>query len=450
MLREGAESVIDAGTSTATLAYCLISVLMTASDAALVADIAVHEYRRKAVVEAGRGQVVDQLLKVVATVDAHVCLVSQAESARTLAYLLSDESTCEDVLSRPGALSLLFQFASSLHAKQGSRGRSMLVIAIIDLITSSCDAEIASVRPKLPKNADPEDIAAALQVAKDGGWHDDDQNLNDSDSPRKIGNNRKGVHGIEIRVLGGTALTACVSRSKPAQSLVFHTGLPVLREIANESEVNSAVQGALAQLLDVLTAEEDGPPEAVAYGKLGHVKTKRHGHASSEAKSREVDEASPSGTDLVLYKRIADMKAEERRKAVEEIIYALIIHKFVEADVNLVQTLPFVSDTDTRQVEILPTQDKQLEIVQSAEALKMVREHLAVVSRDRGTSTSLDQHIIAHISKLRVGQLSIVGKTILTRVECDYSLADLSFALEMVSDSIGQLANIGSAVAKAK
>ncbi|OAE32650.1 hypothetical protein AXG93_2783s1000 [Marchantia polymorpha subsp. ruderalis] len=68
----------------------------------------------------------------------------------------------------------------------------------------------------------------------------------------------------------------------------------------------------------------------------------------------------------------------------------------------------------------------------------MVREHLAVVSRDRGTSTSLDQHIIAHISKLRVGQLSIVGKTILTRVECDYSLADLSFALEMVSDSIGE------------
>ncbi|BBM98694.1 protein SERAC1 [Marchantia polymorpha subsp. ruderalis] len=550
MLREGAESVIDAGTSTATLAYCLISVLMTASEgtinsnrswlkprvAALVADIAAHEYRRKAVVEAGGGQVVDWLLKAVATVDAHGCLVSQAESARALAYLLSDESTCEDVLSRPRALSLLFQFASSLHAEQGfqdwskgqalhiasegSRGRSMLVTAIMDLITSSCDAEVASVRPKLPESADPEDIAAALQVVKDGGWHGDDQNSKDSDSPGKTGNNRKGVHGIGIRVLGGTgvlgvqreqyslslsekfysslmeklkefwiprtllftsngnsstafsdksqrrswggqkvaasersrakyglwddlqgrhitvplaawalanwaqasagnrakileldgdgeallaavlapektvkwhgamamrlllgsknyalndiaprwssallgvaaqagkvedtslahcailALTACVSRSKPAQSLVFQTGLPVLREIANESEVNSTVQGALAQLLDVLTAEEDGLPldeskkwaatllrwacnrvsdnstrdcgsrvlvrvlnnlgqggipisqawlalllvEAVADGKLGHVKTKRHGHASSEAKERE-------------------------------------------------------------------------------------------------------------------------------------------------------------------
>ncbi|OAE25735.1 hypothetical protein AXG93_4368s1950 [Marchantia polymorpha subsp. ruderalis] len=392
--------------------------------AALVADIAVHEYRRKAVVEAGGGQVVDWLLKAVATVDAHGCLVSQAESARALAYLLSDESTCEDVLSRPRALSLLFQFASSLHAEQGfqdwskgqalhiasegSRGRSMLVTAIMDLITSSCDAEIASVRPKLPESADPEDIAAALQVVKDGGWHGDDQNSKDSDSPGKTGNNRKGVHGIGIRVLGGTGVlgvqreqyslslsekfysslmeklkefwiprtllftsngnsstTFLTSRKcgvgearkslllnvvgpsmvcgMICKSLVFQTGLPVLREIANESEVNSTVQGALAQLLDVLTAEEDGLPldeskkwaatllrwacnrvsdnstrdcgsrvlvrvlnnlgqggipisqawlalllvEAVADGKLGHVKTKRHGHASSEAKERE-------------------------------------------------------------------------------------------------------------------------------------------------------------------
>ncbi|KAG6546904.1 hypothetical protein Mapa_011520 [Marchantia paleacea] len=157
------------------------------------------------------------------------------------------------------------------------------------------------------------------------------------------------------------------------------------------------------------------------------------------AKAREADEASPSGTDLVLYKRIADLKAEERRKAVEEIIYALIVHKFVEADVNLVRTLPSVSDTDTRQVEISPAQEKQLEIVHSAEALEMVREHLAVVLGGRGTSTFLDQHTIAHISKLRVGQVyaaSIMYGYFLRRVDQKFQLEK---TIKALNRGVGEL-----------
>ncbi|KAL3700440.1 hypothetical protein R1sor_018462 [Riccia sorocarpa] len=237
MLNEGAASVAEVVTSTATLAQCLVSVLMTTSEAsigssgswlkprvaALVADIAAHEYRRKAIVEAGGGQVVDWLLKAVANVDGGGCFVTQAESARALSYLLSDESTREDVFTRPRALPYLFQFASSLHVDQDSedysrgqafsvgleslRGRSMLVTEIMDLITSSSDADEGSVvGTRLPENADPGDIAAALRVVKDGGWYIDDRKPKDSDSSGKIGNDRNGVHGIGIRVVGGTGV----------------------------------------------------------------------------------------------------------------------------------------------------------------------------------------------------------------------------------------------------
>lgn len=89
--------------------------------AALVADLAAHENRRKAVVEAGGGRVVDWLLKAVGILDPGVCLTTQAEASRALAHLLSDENTCEAVLSRPHALPYLFQFASSLHVKQEVR-----------------------------------------------------------------------------------------------------------------------------------------------------------------------------------------------------------------------------------------------------------------------------------------------------------------------------------------
>jgi hypothetical protein len=86
--------------------------------AALIADLVAHEVRRKAVVEAGGGRVVDWLLKAVAIVDPGISLETQAQASRALAHLLSDENTSEAVLSRPHALPYLLQFASSLHLKR--------------------------------------------------------------------------------------------------------------------------------------------------------------------------------------------------------------------------------------------------------------------------------------------------------------------------------------------
>ncbi|CAL9075505.1 unnamed protein product, partial [Musa textilis] len=58
---------------------------------------------------------------------------------------------------------------------------------------------------------------------------------------------------------------------------------------------------------------------------------------------READESKEeprlSGTDTTLYRRIAEVKENERRRALEDILYALVVQKFVEAGVSLVHAL---------------------------------------------------------------------------------------------------------------
>ncbi|KAK6939572.1 hypothetical protein RJ641_029103 [Dillenia turbinata] len=165
--------------------------------AALLADIAASSSsRRAAIVAAGGGRVVDWLmeLETVAAVSGENS-VTQAESARALAYLLADHRVCEDVLARPNAvLNLLrFIFASqpqrskklmvfSPVVQDQSECRSMLVAAIMDIVTSSCDSfEKVSFHPSLPANAEMRDIAAAIEVIEEGGMHLDESNANEDD-----------------------------------------------------------------------------------------------------------------------------------------------------------------------------------------------------------------------------------------------------------------------------
>ncbi|ONL94362.1 alpha/beta-Hydrolases superfamily protein [Zea mays] len=93
------------------------------------------------------------------------------------------------------------------HARQEvdgldhSKGRSMLVAALMDIITSNCDnADYSSFKPLLPADADTRDIATAIEVIEQGGMHFDDHednSSNDGDS---------GLKGIGIKVLGGTTV----------------------------------------------------------------------------------------------------------------------------------------------------------------------------------------------------------------------------------------------------
>ncbi|KAJ7958132.1 alpha/beta-Hydrolases superfamily protein [Quillaja saponaria] len=180
--------------------------------AALLADIsAANSSRRAAIVGAGGGAVVDWLLDSVAV--AKDGCGTQAESARALAYLIADPNVSADVLGRPHAIPNLLRFIfscqpqkSKKHSRHSSfgisdslKGRSMLVAAIMDIVTSNCDSlEKVSFKPFLPGNAETRDIAVALQVVEEGGMH-----LDESENDEDDGN---GMKGIGIKILEGTTV----------------------------------------------------------------------------------------------------------------------------------------------------------------------------------------------------------------------------------------------------
>ncbi|KAK9136072.1 hypothetical protein Syun_015402 [Stephania yunnanensis] len=211
------------GVAAAVLLRSLKSVLSSANQevrsgfeirvASLLADIAAaNESRRAAIVAAGGGAVVDWLLETVAASVGDNC-GTQAESARALAYLIADQNVREAVLGRPHAVPNLLRFIFSYQPRRQSknqvrrssldvfdtlRGRSMLVTAIMDIVTSNCDSlEEASVRSSLPAQADMRDIAAAIGVIEEGGMHLGDINGNDDDE-----NGGTGMQGIGLKILG--------------------------------------------------------------------------------------------------------------------------------------------------------------------------------------------------------------------------------------------------------
>ncbi|KAF5747063.1 hypothetical protein HS088_TW06G01241 [Tripterygium wilfordii] len=185
--------------------------------ASLLADIAAaNESRRAALVGAGGGAVVDWLLETVAVPRARDGGGTQAESARALAYLIADPNVSSSVLGRPHAVPNLLRFIfscqpqqSKKHSRRSSfdiseslKGRSMLVAAIMDIVTSNCDRlEKVSFNTSLPGTAETRDIAAAIEVIEDGAMHFDDSREDEGDD-----DGGKGIKGIGIKIIEGATV----------------------------------------------------------------------------------------------------------------------------------------------------------------------------------------------------------------------------------------------------
>ncbi|KAJ8492151.1 hypothetical protein OPV22_013872 [Ensete ventricosum] len=144
------------------------------------------------------------------------------------------------------------------------------------------------------------------------------------------------------------------------------------------------------------------------------------------------EEPAPSGTDIVLYRRIAEVKANERRTALEEILYALVVQKFVEADVSLVPAISQSTDRSSR-VDHWPPQDEKFQRLHSPEAYEMIKNHLALILGQRVS----DSNSVAPISKLRIGQVyaaSVMYGYFLKRVDQRFQLEKSMNTLPWGSD----------------
>lgn len=118
----------------------------------------------------------------------------------------------------------------------------------------------------------------------------------------------------------------------------------------------------------------------------------------------------------------------------EEILYALVVQKFMDANVSLIPALAPPSSSDTSgRVDIWPSQDEKLEELHSPEAYEMIQNHLALILGNRaGDSTS-----VAQISKLRVGQVyaaSVMYGYFLKRVDQRFQLEKTMKVLPNASD----------------
>ncbi|CAM8912125.1 unnamed protein product [Rhodiola kirilowii] len=153
---------------------------------------------------------------------------------------------------------------------------------------------------------------------------------------------------------------------------------------------------------------------------------------ADRATEEQNDQPSATGTDIVLYRRIAELKANERRQALEEILYALTVQKFMDANVSLT---PAMAADATGQVETYTEQNATLEQLHSPEALEMIHNHLALILGARAN----DENSIAEISKLKVGQVyaaSIMYGYFLRRVDQRFQLEKAVKSLPPASDEV--------------
>lgn len=114
-------------------------------------------------------------------------------------------------------------------------------------------------------------------------------------------------------------------------------------------------------------------------------------------------ELSASDAYSVLHRKIAELKAKECQTAVEEVIYLLIVQRFLNLNIPMVPKL--VSCTENGKVDSWLPKDEELESIHSTEMLEMIREHLSRILGRRGKMNIVDNHTITEIDRLTIGRI---------------------------------------------
>lgn len=131
------------------------------------------------------------------------------------------------------------------------------------------------------------------------------------------------------------------------------------------------------------------------------------------------------------------MRKRERQRGIEEVIYSLIVQRFIESGSPLLPKVPFVSLDQTSPTMLgmvggipsVRTNAAELESVHSPEVLEMVREHLGRVLGGQSGGIpggpAMEDKVLVGTSKMRLGQVyaaSIMYGYFLRRVDQRFQL----------------------------
>ncbi|XP_010939982.2 UV-B-induced protein At3g17800, chloroplastic [Elaeis guineensis] len=195
----------------------------------------------------------------------------------------------------------------------------------------------------------------------------------------------KGCRSLSVSKLGQSGF--CSRRN---------TGIKASFSSPNPSESSSRIaplqlESPIGQFLSQILISHPHLVPAAVDQQLEQLQTDREAEKNKKGPS-------PSGTDVVLYRRIAEVKAKERRRALEEILYALVVQKFIEADISLVPSLAQLTNASGKVKQWRPSEEEKLERLHSPEAYEVIKNHLALIlGQGLGDSNS-----VASVSKLRV------------------------------------------------
>ncbi|KAL1192535.1 UV-B-induced protein [Cardamine amara subsp. amara] len=130
-----------------------------------------------------------------------------------------------------------------------------------------------------------------------------------------------------------------------------------------------------------------------------------------------------SSSQDILSKRISEVRDKDRRKTLGEIIYCLVVQRFVEKGISMIPRIKPTSDP-TGRIDLWPNQEEKLEVIHSADAFEMIQSHLSSVLGDDRTAVGPLSSII-QISKIKLGKLyaaSAMYGYFLRRVDQRYQL----------------------------
>jgi len=138
--------------------------------------------------------------------------------------------------------------------------------------------------------------------------------------------------------------------------------------------------------------------------------------AARDAEAKAQQESASAALDLVLSRRMNEVKAKETRELVEDLMYLSVLEKFVALQVSMLPRLDGVVDLPQTNLRALT------EGIHSKEALAMVKDHIMAMM---GPTADAFSNSVVKMSKLQMTQVyaaSIMFGYFLRRVDQRFQL----------------------------